>query len=442
MKFPLISDIATKEVISVDINNTISTAIETMLEHEHRNIIVVNGDVFHILTVKDILFIKEEGIDINSSLKDIKLAVVPTVNKNKSVLHTVEYLSYNIEYICAVNDDNSLWGIITHTDIICSIDPNTLMDNIYINDYLKMGKRAKWVNKDVKTEELFSDLLKNASDSVIVIEDSKPIGIFTTKDVIKVIKQHKDLSLSVSNYMSSPVETINKNSSVRQALEFLKDKHYKRVVVVDDNGKMFGIISQKELISLSYSKWVVLMKEYHEELNQLNSSLLDKSKKYERLASRDSLTGLYNRAKFLELYEASYEIMKQRENEMSLIISDIDNFKSINDGYGHNVGDKVIVEVSNILRETLRNIDIVCRWGGEEFVVLLPSVGLEGAMEIAHKLKDNINEAAIKQVQNITASFGVTEVRYNDDIDSVIDRADRALYLAKASGKNYVKSID
>ncbi|OHE03142.1 MAG: diguanylate cyclase [Sulfurimonas sp. RIFOXYD12_FULL_33_39] len=440
MKFPSISEIATTEVVSTDINQSIANAMKIMFSHEHRNIIVLDGDVFRILTVNDILNIKAKNIDLNISLKDLKLTAVPIVKKDKSVLHTLEYLSYNIEYICAVNDDGSLYGLITHTDVISSVDPDTLMDNFYLNDFLKLGKRAKWINKDVKTQDLFCDLLHNTSDSVIVVENFKPIGIFTTKDVIRVMKQDDDLSLAVSNYMSSPVDTITKNASVKEALEFLKNKHYKRVVVVDEEGNISGIISQKELISLTYSKWVILMKEYQEELDKINTSLLHKNKKYEQLASKDSLSGLYNRTKFLELYEASYEIMRQRENEMSLIIMDIDNFKIINDTYGHNIGDKVIIQISQALLNVLRSIDIVCRWGGEEFVILLPAVNFDNALAIAQKLRVYIQELEIENIGRITASFGVSKVKKDGDINAVIDRADKALYLAKASGRNCVKA--
>ena len=440
MTFPKVSEIATTEVISTDINQSISKAMNIMFNHEHRDIIVLDGDVFRILTVNDILNIRAKNIDLNSSLKDLKLTAVPIVKKDKSVLHTLEYLTYSIEYICAVNDDDSLYGLITHTDIISSVDPDTLMDNFYLNDFLKLGKRAKWISKDVKTEDLFHDLLKNTSDSVIVVEDLKPIGIFTTKDVIRVMKQKDDLSLAVSHYMSSPVDTIAKNASVKEALEFLKNKHYKRVVVVDEKGNISGIISQKELISLTYSKWVILMKEYQEELDKINTSLLNKNKKYEQLASKDPLSGLYNRAKFLELYNASYEIMRQRENEMSLIMIDIDYFKDINDTYGHNVGDKVIVQISQALLKVLRSIDIVCRWGGEEFLILLPAVDLDNARIIAEKLRVYIQNLEIENIGRVTSSFGVAKVKKDGHINTVIDMADKALYLAKASGKNCVKT--
>lgn len=282
-------------------------------------------------------------------------------------------------------------------------------------------------------------MAQNSFESVIIIEDLKPIGIFTTKDVVKVIEKNEELDLPISRYMSTPVETINKNCSVKDALDFLKQKHYKRVVVVDDEGKMSGVISQKELIATTYSRWAILTKEYQKELSEINTALVKKNIKYKEIASRDSLTKLYNRYKFTEFYQSAYETMIERESEMSLIMIDIDNFKKINDTHGHNVGDNVIVQVSQTLVKNLRNIDIVCRWGGEEFVILLPTADIDNAALLAEKLRSYIEDLKVDSVENITASFGIARVVEGDDLKSVIHRADEALYLAKKSGRNCVK---
>jgi len=441
MKFPSIGEIATTSVVSIDIDKTVSDAIKIMFESVHRNIIVIDKNIFRILTVNEILNIKIQNIDLDVSLRDLKLAVVQTASKDKNILHIVDYLNCEIEYICITNDDGSLYGLVSHTDITSSIDPDTLMNNLCLDDFLKLSRRAKWINKDMKTVDLLREMIKNHYESVMIVENFKPIGIFTTKDVVNIIKHNENLELPVYNYMSSPVETINRDCSVKEALEYLKQKHYKRVVVVDEEGNMSGIITQKELISLSYSRWAMLMKEHHEELSQINASLLNKSKKYEAMAATDHLTGLYNRNKFLELYLSSYKTMEERGNSMSLIIVDIDYFKKINDIYGHNVGDEVLVNISHELQKTLRNIDIVCRWGGEEFVILLPATEIDDAVFLAEKLRNHIHKLEIDKVGEVTASFGVAKVNKGDDIKSVVERADKALYEAKDSGRNCVKAV-
>jgi len=283
-------------------------------------------------------------------------------------------------------------------------------------------------------------MAKECFDHVLITENQKPIGILTTKDVMGILRKKEDTSLSISIYMSSPVQSIKSNSSIKEALEFLKGKNYNRVVVVDDDGFLSGVIGQKELISLTYSKWAMLMKEYQDELSEINNMLENKNKEYEVMATTDSLTGLYNRYKFSELYLTSYKSMVQRDANMSILMLDIYFFKKINDKYGHNAGDSTLVQVSHVILRTLRNIDIVCRWGGEEFLVLLPTADLRQASLISEKIRINIEKLEIDLVGKVTASIGVSEIQEGDSMDDAVDRADNALYLAKNSGRNCVKT--
>ena len=440
MKFPLIGDIASRNAISIDVSATISEAIDKMIEHKHRNVLVLNGNEFYILTVLDVLNIQAEHIALDTKLQDISLSKLPTIPRDKNILDTLGYLNEPLEYICVLNHDNTLYGLVTHTDITSNIDPDTLMDNFRLEDFLKLGKRVKWVNKDEKTTTLLESMVRDSFDHVIIVSNRRPIGILTTKDVMELIKNGSDLNKSVANYMSAPVETIDKNATIKEALLFVKEKNYKRVIVVDDEGKLSGIIAQKELISITYSRWAMLMKEYQSELSEINHMLENKNREYEIRASTDSLTGLYNRHKFSELYLSSYTSMTQRASKMSLVMIDIDFFKNVNDTFGHSVGDKVLIEVAQMILKTLRNIDIVCRWGGEEFVALLPTASLENATLLAEKLRQVMHTIEVENVGEISASFGVCQVREGESMEDAIERADAALYLAKESGRDCVKS--
>ena len=440
MKFPLISDIASTSVVTIDIDSTINEAIDRMISHNHRNIVVLDREDFYIFTVLDVLNIKASGTPLDAKLKSIDLMQISVIDRERNVLDTLEYLNDDLEYICVVNRDKTLYGLVTHTDITSNIDPDTLMDNFRLDDFLKLGRRVKWVGKDDVTLKLLDNMVSGSFDNVIIVEDRKPIGILTTKDVMELIKNNNDLSLSVSHYMSTPVDTITKNATIKESLEFVKKKNYKRVVVVDEDGCLAGIIAQKELISLTYSRWAILMKEYQSELSEINHMLESKNREYEVMASTDSLTGLYNRHKFSELYLSSYTSMVQRGGSMSLVMVDIDFFKKVNDTYGHSVGDKVLVQVSHLLLRTLRNIDIVCRWGGEEFVLLLPTATLDNAFTLAETIRKNMSTLDIDKVGSISASFGVSAIKEGDSMQEAVDRADRALYLAKDSGRDCVKT--
>ena len=243
----------------------------------------------------------------------------------------------------------------------------------------------------------------------------------------------------ISTYMTSPLETLADNSTLKDAINFMKNKHYKRIVIVNEENKIVSIMLQRELISLSYSKWATIMKEYSSELSQINEMLSKKTKKYEAMASMDQLTGLYNRYKFTELFVPLYATMVKRDNEMSLVMIDIDHFKNINDTYGHSAGDKVLVDLSMILKRHFRHVDIVGRWEGEESVALMPTANIENSKKIADKIRLAIKETKMLDELQVTASFGITQIKMGDTLEKIIERADEALYEAKNSGRDAIK---
>ncbi|MGB3961587.1 MAG: CBS domain-containing protein, partial [Sulfurimonas sp.] len=346
MKFPAIGDIATTSVISLDINEKLFVALELMIEHSHRHMVICEGAAFRLLSIMDIIKTQGENIFLQISLSEMNLPQIPVIEKHKNVLEALELLNDKNEHICVIDQDGTLFGFVTQSDIIANIDPQTLMENYRLEDFLKLGRRVKMVEKDAKTATILQQMAEECIDNVIIVDVLKPIGILTTKDVMSLIKNQVDMELSVSNYMSTPVQTIQKTASIKDALEHLKIRNFKRVVIVDEAGHLEGVVAQKELIYLTYSKWAMLMKEHQDELCEINTLLENKSKEYEMMATFDSLTGLYNRYKFGELYLTSYKSMIQRENNLSLILIDIDYFKKVNDTYGHNMGDTVLRKIA------------------------------------------------------------------------------------------------
>ena len=169
------------------------------------------------------------------------------------------------------------------------------------------------------------------------------------------------------------------------------------------------------------------------------TKLKEKSNLLEYQASHDKLTGLFNRNKFDEIYTKELKRAKRYKNNLSMILFDIDNFKYVNDTFGHQIGDEVLKEISRLLTNSIRETDISVRWGGEEFLILLPQTDLFGAHAVAEKLRLNIKNEVITQKQlNITASFGVTQMKETDDENLFVSRCDKLLYKAKNSGKNIV----
>jgi diguanylate cyclase (GGDEF)-like protein len=160
--------------------------------------------------------------------------------------------------------------------------------------------------------------------------------------------------------------------------------------------------------------------------------------KIKRLSEEDYLTSLYNRRKIHEIINNEIIRANRYSSTFAVIMLDIDNFKTINDSLGHNAGDKVLVQFSNVLMQTKRESDIASRWGGEEFLIFCPETTIDGAMFLAQKLRTNIEKIEFENASNITASFGVAGIEQGDDVQSLIHRADKFLYSAKKAGKNRV----
>lgn len=158
----------------------------------------------------------------------------------------------------------------------------------------------------------------------------------------------------------------------------------------------------------------------------------------EHLANTDHLTQIYNRVFFSQV--VTYELEKQSRMPLplALIILDIDHFKKVNDTYGHNVGDEVLKGISRLINNNIRKTDTLARWGGEEFVILLPNTTAENGFLVADNLRLLIEQTIIPPVPKITCSFGVTQFEENDDIGTFVKRADEGLYTAKQTGRNKV----
>ncbi len=164
-----------------------------------------------------------------------------------------------------------------------------------------------------------------------------------------------------------------------------------------------------------------------------------------RLAATDPLTGLPNRRFFEQTSDVVLGRVNRFSGSASVILFDVDNFKALNDTYGHALGDEALRCLAHACKSSLRQMDIFARHGGEEFVILLPGADEEAAFNIAEKLRVATAQMALKEGRRnikVTASFGVAELRPSDQsIDAAVARADIALYAAKRSGRNCVKSF-
>ena len=171
--------------------------------------------------------------------------------------------------------------------------------------------------------------------------------------------------------------------------------------------------------------------------------LLQKLQQKIQLEARtDELTGLYNRRHMYEQINRELRKIQRYDRPYSLMLCDIDHFKAINDDYGHPCGDQVLIEVARRMEKSMRVEDTVARWGGEEFLILMPETEIEAATLAAEKLRRQIGEIPVhthNQTLNVTMSIGVAQVHMECDIESILKKVDEALYTAKRNGRNRIE---
>lgn len=172
---------------------------------------------------------------------------------------------------------------------------------------------------------------------------------------------------------------------------------------------------------------------------RLNKQVFLNYKELEQLAVTDSLTGLFNRTKFNEVVKNEVLRSKRFGHTFGLAIFDIDHFKSVNDNYGHQVGDKVLVEIVNIVKNNLRTTDMFFRWGGEEFIVICLETNKDGFRILLENIRKTIEENVFEDIDSKTVSIGFTMHEKSDDEMSLVEKADEALYKAKNSGRNRIE---
>ena len=207
-----------------------------------------------------------------------------------------------------------------------------------------------------------------------------------------------------------------------------------------------NVVDQGYMVShapdIPHSETGTKVQEHINALRRENSLLKIEKEILLKKSTTDPLTGLCNRIKIQEIFLHEQQHFIQNGDQLSMILLDLDNFKSINDRFGHNIGDKYLQALSKTLKQTFRTVDIIGRWGGEEFIILLPKTSLDAAKETAARLKVQINAINCPKLGLQTASYGLTALMENDTLSSFVGRADKALFTAKEAGKNRIEVSD
>lgn len=260
--------------------------------------------------------------------------------------------------------------------------------------------------------------------------DKLPVVVLTAKNCSEEEIAHL-FEVGGNDYINKPFLNSELIARIKHHIR-LKNATEKLYVL---NNQLHEEIKKEELLNEKLVERTLQIKRSNKRIRLLNRKL-----KY--YASHDKLTGFYNRRAFFDFLSNDIKRVRRNQVPLSLLMIDIDFFKQINDTHGHLAGDFILEKLSDLLRDTIREMDLIGRFGGEEFMILLPDTDLECAEIVASKILENVAKGTFNYENltlNITVSIGVAQYKDPEKIDEFVNRVDMALYNAKESGRNCVR---
>lgn len=437
MEFPSVETIASKELVSLPDSASVYDAVRLMKQRNLRDLIVEGGADYRLICADDLIRIKLENIDFSAPLSTIALPKVEKLHQKSSVLDALGMSENESDYLCLIDDAGSLTGVVSYGDLVAKIDPDRVVEAMPLAELLP-GSAATVVGGHETTLFVLDRMRKDGTDAALIEISGRLIGILTQKDAIDLFEQGKELSKPVATYMSSPLLSVRPSIRVWEAYEYLRSRRFKRLVITTDDGRLSGVITQRDLIAKSYNRRVELMRFHEEKVRQTGRMLAGELEHIKSVGTVDALTGLFNRQIFSELFRREIARVKRHGEPLSLLILDIDYFKQVNDTFGHLAGDGVLLTLAKELSAAVRTSDLLCRWGGEEFAILLPHTDAEGALKAGEKIRKRIGECRFEGPKTLTVSIGAAAWHAGEETDDLFAKADRALYAAKNGGRDRV----
>lgn len=259
---------------------------------------------------------------------------------------------------------------------------------------------------------------------------------YTNIKISGTTKFNFDVRIMVRKEYPELISIINKG--IESISEDEKRTIYNKWIAVNyqqetDYSLLWKIGLPLTLLLLTFYLWNIKLKK---EISRREAA----EKQLKHLATTDKLTNTNNRYKIEQLLDQQLRLFERYHRPFSITFLDLDDFKEINDTYGHTTGDKTLIEFTSLVKKHIRKSDLIGRWGGEEFLLILPETSMEQAKMLIKNLGSIIAGHSFDKIKKLTCSFGVAEITENDTFDSVMTRADKGLYKAKKLGKNRVET--
>jgi diguanylate cyclase (GGDEF)-like protein/PAS domain S-box-containing protein len=328
--------------------------------------------------------------------------------------------------------DGSLYPVEIHVELIEFGE-----EKVYVALAVDLTEHKR-TKRDLKEKnEILSTIMQYAGDAIIMIDDNGKVT-FWNPAAERILGYSRDeiLGKELHEFM---IQDEHLYKVYREAF-----KEYRLSGKESISGKTVEMKTKHKYgyeIDVELSISAVRIKDSWHAIGIIRD--ISERKRFEEMLYRqsvtDPLTNIYNRRFFMQMLEQEAERTKRSNKSFSLIMFDLDHFKNVNDRFGHAAGDMILKNVADRVKGRIRKTDCFARLGGEEFIILLPETSLDDAVAIAEELRKQISTIELEGIDRVTASFGVTEYRDTDTIDTVCSRVDNMLYEAKGKRRNCVK---
>lgn len=267
--------------------------------------------------------------------------------------------------------------------------------------------------------------------SVVIVEGRRPVGIVTERDIVNAVVDYGDsiVELNARDIMKAPVFTQSPETEIHTATESMKNRRIRRIPVTRKD-RIVGIVTYGDILRFMKKE----LADSHVQVKKLKGEV-----------DRDGLTGVFTQKYFRDALKREVKRVKRYGGSLSLLMIDIDHFKDINDTYGHDAGDLVLVRIVSLIRENVRDINIICRYGGDEFAVIAPISDVHGAQRMGERLRKTAEKTVFTyKRKRIKAMLSIGIASWSSTMKTgqgLIIAADQALYKSKHNGRNIVSFI-
>lgn len=532
----LLKDIAEKENLSIQGNASLRDLIKIINTNQKGVVMIIENDKpIGILTERDVVNILHEGVDLDERADKYARKTVVSTQGDRTVGYALNLTIDNkIRRVVVTDINNNFIGLVTQQDLLKYVEEDFYRLTIKVKHIIESKALISTSPAD-SLATVLKLMVDNNISAVVILRDNLAVGIITEKDILQLASADIPLDRSVGEHMSTPIDTAYPDTPLVELVEVMNFKKIRRVLIVDNDNTPINIITirdviknlegdyskflerklrgAKEILNLLPEMMVEVMDTGRDQLivwanskviNTFGGNIIDKpvvnflpeknwkniyktmktlnkieniklkkgNRIYElsgfflktdgggaekgrfqlimrditeeiRMSTVDPLTNIYNKRFINEFLIKEIERSKRLNNQFSIVIVDMDNFKKINDTFGHISGDMVLRSFSELIVKTLRTQDVVGRYGGDEFMIMLPDTDGPTASNIITRLRDAIGSMEVQVLKNqkagITASFGIaTYPQDGTSSDDLLIASDERLYKAKSLGKNTI----